>query len=82
MYFALGGAGYQLAGYQCGRRGTSTDPYRDASKGLLQGNRDHILQNAGSLAWDLGDLKPQEYRTFTLYLAAGKPAPAPARAGG
>jgi oligosaccharide amylase len=72
IYLALGGSGYPLAGYQCGRRGTDTDPYHDAAKGLLRGNRDHILQNAGSLSWDLGELKPQEHKTITLYLAAGK----------
>jgi oligosaccharide amylase len=72
IYFALGGSGYPLAGYQCGRRGTDTDPYRDAAKGILRGNRDHILQNTGSLSWDLGELKPREHKTITLYLTAGK----------
>jgi glucoamylase len=72
IYLALSGTGYPLAGYQCGRRGTYTDPYLDASKGLLQGNRDYILQNAGSLAWDMGELKPREDKNFTLYLTAGK----------
>ncbi len=70
-YLALGGSGYPLSGYQCGRRGTDTDPYHDAAKGLLRGNRDHILQNTGSLSWDLGELKPREHKTITLYLAAG-----------
>lgn len=72
VYFALAGAGYPLAGYQCGRHGTASDPYQDASKGFLQGTRDNILQSAGSMAWDLGELNPQEHKTFCLYLAAGE----------
>ncbi len=72
VYLALTGAGYPLAGYQCGRHGTSSDPYQDASKGFLQGSRDNILQSAGSMAWDLGELNPQEHKTFSLYLAAGE----------
>lgn len=72
IYFALAGAGYPLAGYQCGRHGTASDPYQDASKGFLQGTRDNILQSAGSMAWDLGELKPCEHKNFSLYLAAGE----------
>ena len=72
VYLALAGAGYPLAGYQCGRRGAASDPFQDASKGFLQGTRDNILHSAGSLAWDLGELGPREHKTFSLYLAAGE----------
>jgi oligosaccharide amylase len=72
IYLALAGSGYPLAGYQCGRHGAASDPYQDASKGYLQGTRDNILQSAGSLAWDLGELKPREHKNFCLYLAAGR----------
>jgi len=71
IYLALAGAGYPLAGYQCGRRGTPSDPYQDASKGFLWGTRDNILQSAASMAWDLGELQPGESKSFSLYLAAG-----------
>jgi len=71
IYLALAGAGYPLAGYQCGRRGAPSDPYQDASKGFLWGTRDNILQSAASMAWDLGDLQPGESKSFSLYLAAG-----------
>lgn len=71
IYLALTGFGYPLAGYQCGRRGTPSDPYQDASKGVLWGTRDNILQSAGSMAWDLGELQPGESKAFSLYLAAG-----------
>ncbi|MDD2553437.1 MAG: glycoside hydrolase family 15 protein [Desulfotomaculaceae bacterium] len=72
IYLALAGTGYPLAGYQCGRRGTSSDPFQDASRGILRGTRDNILHSTGSLAWDLGELKPGEHKTFSLYLAAGE----------
>ncbi len=72
IYLALAGAGYPLAGYQCGRRGSPSDPFQDASKGFLTGARDNILQSAGSLAWDLGELKPGERKTFSLFLAASE----------
>ncbi|NQS75046.1 MAG: hypothetical protein HQP61_01190 [Peptococcaceae bacterium] len=72
VYLALAGAGYPLAGYQCGRRGTGSDPFQDASKGFLQGAGDNILHSAGSLAWDLGELDPGNSKAFTLYLAAGQ----------
>lgn len=71
VYFAVAGCGYPLAGYQCGRREASTDPYREATEGALWGNRDSIRQGAGSLTWDLGEVKPGESKTFTIYLAAG-----------
>lgn len=70
-YFAVTGRGCPLTGYQCGRRGASTDPYREATEGLLWGNRDSIRQGAGSLSWDLGEIRPGESKIFTLYLAAG-----------
>ena len=35
VYFAVAGCGYPLAGYQCGRRETSTDPYCEATEGAL-----------------------------------------------
>ncbi|HPU36338.1 MAG TPA: glycoside hydrolase family 15 protein, partial [Bacillota bacterium] len=71
VYFAVAGCGYPLAGYQCGRRDTATDPYREATEGTLWGNRDSIRHGAGSLAWDLGEVRPGEAKTFTIYLAAG-----------
>ncbi len=71
IYLALAGYGYPLAGYQCGRRGTPSDPFQDASKGFLWGTRDNILQSSASMAWDLGDLQPGESKSFSLYLAAG-----------
>lgn len=71
IYLAVAGAGYPLAGYQCGRRGAPSDPFQDASRGVLWGSRDNIRQSAGSLAWDMGELQPGESKTFSLYLAAG-----------
>jgi len=71
IYLAVAGAGYPLAGYQCGRRGTHSDPFQDASRGVLRGGRDNIRQSAGSLDWDMGELQPGESKSFTLYLAAG-----------
>lgn len=71
IYFATTGAGYPLTGYHLGRRGTGSDPYQDASKGLLWGNSDNIRESSGSLAWDLGELPPGQCKTFSLYLAAG-----------
>lgn len=72
IYLALTGVGYPLAGYQCGRRDTPSDPYQDASKGFLWGTRDNILQSAAGMAWDLGDLQPGQSKSFSLYLAAGQ----------
>lgn len=71
IYMALAGSGYPLAGYHLGRRGTGSDPYQDASRGLLWGNSDNIRESSGSLAWDLGDLQQGQSKTFSLYLAAG-----------
>lgn len=72
VYLAVVGCGHPLTGYQCGRRGASTDPYQEATRGALWGNRDSIRQGAGSLAWDLGEIAPGESKTLTLYLAAGR----------
>lgn len=71
IYLAVSGFGYPLSGYQCGRRGTHSDPFQDASRGVLWGTRDNIRRSAGSLAWDMGELLPGESKTFSLYLAAG-----------
>ncbi|OPY56872.1 MAG: Glucoamylase precursor [Pelotomaculum sp. PtaU1.Bin035] len=71
VYLAVSGAGYPLAGYQCGRRGTHSDPFQDASRGALRGGKDNIRQSAGSLSWDMGELQPGETKNLTLYLAAG-----------
>lgn len=71
IYLAVAGFGYPLSGYQCGRRGTHSDPFQEASRGNLWGNRDNIRQSAGSLAWAMGELLPGESKTFSLYLAAG-----------
>jgi len=71
IYLAIAGSGYPLAGYQCGRKGAPSDPFQDASRGALWGTRDNILQSAGSMAWDMGELKPGETKDFSLYLAAG-----------
>lgn len=71
IYLAVAGAGYPLAGYHLGRRGTGSDPFQDASRGLLWGNSDNIRESAGSLAWDLGYLPPGQSRTFSFYLVAG-----------
>ncbi|MCL6635898.1 MAG: hypothetical protein K6T29_09075, partial [Peptococcaceae bacterium] len=74
VYLAVAGSGYPLAGYQCGRRGTPSDPFQEASRGFLWGTGDNIRHSAGSLAWDLGELQPGEAKTFTLHLAAGQRA--------
>ncbi|NPV72486.1 MAG: hypothetical protein HPY89_01550 [Pelotomaculum sp.] len=29
VYLAVAGAGYPLAGYRCGRRGTPSDPFQE-----------------------------------------------------
>lgn len=71
IYLATAGSGHPLAGYQCGRRGTPSDPFQEASKGCLWGCRDNIRYSAGSLTWDIGELQPGESKTFSLYLAAG-----------
>lgn len=71
-YLAVAGPEYPLSGYQCGRRGTPSDPFQDASRGVLWGSGDNIRQSAGSLAWDLGELAPGETKPFSLYLAAGR----------
>ena len=71
VYLVVAGRGYPLAGYSCGRRNTPSDPFQDASRGLLWGNRDNIRQSAGSLSWDVGELQPGQSKTFSLYLAAG-----------
>jgi len=71
VYLAVAGSGYPLAGYQCGRRGTHSDPFQNASRGALQGGSDNIRQSAGSLDWDMGELPPGASKNFTLYLAAG-----------
>ncbi|OPX84169.1 MAG: Glucoamylase precursor [Pelotomaculum sp. PtaB.Bin104] len=71
IYVALTGAGYPLTGYQCGRRGTHSDPFQDASRGTLRGNSDNIRYSSGSMEWDMGELKPGETKSMTLYLAAG-----------
>ncbi|MDD3652914.1 MAG: glycoside hydrolase family 15 protein [Desulfotomaculaceae bacterium] len=71
IYLALTGAGYPLIGYQCGRRGTHSDPFQDASKGVLRGGSGNIRHSSGSLDWDIGELLPGESKSITLYLAAG-----------
>jgi len=71
VYLAVAGHGYPLAGYHCGRRNTPSDPFQDASRGMLWGNRDNIRQSAGSMAWNLGELPAGSSKTFALYLAAG-----------
>lgn len=71
IYLAVSGPDYQLSGYQCGRRGTPSDPFQDASRGVLWGSRDNIRHSAGSLAWDMGEMQPGQSKEFTLYLAAG-----------
>lgn len=72
VYLAIAGYGYPLAGYQCGRRCTHSDPFQNASRGTLPGGGDNIRQSAGSLHWDMGELPPETSKSFTLYLAAGK----------
>lgn len=71
VYLAVAGPGYPLAGYQCGRRGTPSDPFQNISQGIFWGSADNIRQSAGGLAWDLDKLAPGDTKTFTLYLAAG-----------
>lgn len=71
IYLALTGAGHPLIGYQCGRRGTHSDPFQDASRGVLRGGNDNIRHSTGSLAWDMGELQPGVSKNLTLYLAAG-----------
>ena len=71
VYLSLAAPGFPLTGYQCGRRGAPSDPFQDASRGALWGTGDNILQSAGSIAWDLGELHPGQPKTFSLYLAAG-----------
>lgn len=68
---AIAAATYPLAGYQCGRRGTPADPFRNADSGILSGDVDNIRESAGSLAWDMGEMPPHTAKDFTLFLAAG-----------
>lgn len=71
IYLAAAGCGSPLAGYNCGRRHTPSDPFQDASRGLLWGSMDNIRASAGSLSWNIGELLPGQSKTFAIYLAAG-----------
>lgn len=72
VYLTLGaGGGHPLAGYQCGRRGAPSDPLNEACRGRLWGLPDNMLMSSGSLAWDMGELKPEEESEFAVYMVAG-----------
>ncbi|MCL6559643.1 MAG: hypothetical protein K6U74_12765 [Firmicutes bacterium] len=71
VYLTVAASGQPLAGFHCGRRGTPSDPYQEASRGRLWGSQDNMLKSAGSLAWKMGELAPEQSREISLYLIAG-----------
>lgn len=68
----LAASSQTLAGFQCGRRGTSSDPLIEAARGNLWGIQDNMLMSSGSLAWDMGGIEPGSSGEITLYLIAGR----------
>lgn len=63
--------GYSLAGYQCGRRDTSSDPRQAVEHGEFWGSDSNLRGGAGAIGWHLGVVGPGEIKDIALYLGIG-----------
>jgi oligosaccharide amylase len=72
--FSLGSENRDLEGFQCGRRGSPSDPLNSANSGCLCGMPDNMLMSAGALSWNEGELKPGMVAERSLFIVAGNTA--------
>lgn len=72
VYLTLAASDHNLSGFQCGRRGTPSDPLVEATGGRLWGVRDNIMLSSGSLSWELGEVGPGLTVEIALYFIAGR----------
>ncbi|MHB8986501.1 MAG: glycoside hydrolase family 15 protein [Eubacteriales bacterium] len=72
VYLTLAASGYNISGFQCGRRDTPSDPLVEASGGRLWGIQDNIMLSSGSLSWDMGELGPGLSADIAIYFIAGR----------
>jgi len=73
-YFTLSGGKRGLVGFQCGRRGSPSDPLDGANRGCLGGTPDNVLMSSAALAWDESELKPGMSVERCLYVVVGHSA--------
>ncbi|MCL5058335.1 MAG: glycoside hydrolase family 15 protein [Actinobacteria bacterium] len=57
-------------GFHCGRRNCPSDPFESAGRGEFWSSPDNIKASAGSLGWNIGEIRPGESAPASLIIAA------------